>query len=98
MADPDRLYRFLDPGQIETLDRLKRDAEAAEPPPPKGVGLYGVSVSSVARRPAPSASWAEATANFDVQKTGQSPTHYTVVLPRPIDQDVVDLFNQVFHW
>jgi hypothetical protein len=98
MATPDRLYRFLDPGQIETLDRLKRAAELAEQPPPKGVGLYGVSVSSVARRPAPSASWAEATANFDVQKTGNSPTHYTVMLPKPVDQDAVDLFNRVFHW
>jgi hypothetical protein len=33
---------------------------------------------------------------FPVHKTGAKPDHYTVELPKPITQEVVDLFNKVF--
>jgi hypothetical protein len=76
------------------VDELAAQAAAAEANP--DIGVHGVSVSAVAKYPAPSASWDEVTAHFPVIKTGRSPTHWTVVLPKPVGKEDADRFNRIF--
>ena len=33
---------------------------------------------------------------YPVQQTGADPLHHTLILPRPVTQRVVDLFNDLF--
>ena len=86
-----RLYRFGWP--VESLQKLADDAARAEK---SSIGLHGVSVMSKAKHPAPSALMSEVQRFFPVQKTGENPFHYTVILPKPLTQADADRFNLLF--
>ena len=88
---PDRLFRFgLDP---ETIEELALQAAAAEN---RGFP-HGVSAFSRSDRPdSVSASAAEIEEKFALHKTGANPFHYTIELPKPVTQEVADLFNGLF--
>ncbi len=90
------LYRR---GAHDTEGLLRRDAQAAEKA--QGVQIHGVSVStSPAARAGQvvrcaSCSSVEA-AGFKVTQTGHDPNHHTAELPKPITQDVVRTWNELF--
>ena len=91
-AQPDEvLTRF---GQAaESAQKLAADAARAE----AVLGIHGVSVTARApRRPAPSARRSDVEKHFRVHNTGQDPLHRTVELPKPVTQEVADLFNRLF--
>jgi hypothetical protein len=86
-----RLYRF---GlSRETAALLGEQAARAE-----ALGLpHGVSVfSRTNREDAVSAALADVERHFTVHQTGKSSYHYTVELPKPVTQNVADLFNGIF--
>ena len=61
------------------------------------VGVHGVSVTArTPKRPAPSAPRSIVEKHFRVHNTGSDPYHRTVELPRPVTQEVADLFNRLF--
>jgi hypothetical protein len=79
--------------QTETVEKRAGDAAKAE-----GVlGIHGVSVTAqTPRRPAPSALRSIVTRHFPVHNTGVDPLHRTIELPKPVTQEVADLFNRLF--
>jgi hypothetical protein len=88
---PPRLYRF---GLgSESAEKLGADAAAAV-----AIGFpHGVSTFSRSNRPdAASAPRSQVEEFFRVVKTGRSPFHYTVVLPRPVTTETADTFNRLF--
>ncbi len=85
------LTRFGD--EPETAEKLAEDAARAE----AALGIHGVSVTArLPRRPAPSAPRSIVEQHFGVHNTGKDPLHRTVELPKPVTQEVADLFNQLF--
>jgi hypothetical protein len=78
---------------VESADKLGQDAARAE-----GVlGIHGVSVTArPPKRPAPSALRSIVEKHFRVHNTGSDPLHRTVELPKPVTQEVADLFNRLF--
>ncbi len=89
-------YRRGDYDSKSTLTRQASEAEAAE-----NIGIHGVSVSlSSAARPGQvvrSATEQELRdAGLPVRQTGRDPNHHTVQLPRPITNDVVNMWNNLF--
>jgi hypothetical protein len=42
------------------------------------------------------AEFGDAAKVFPIAKTGTNPSRYTVVLPKPVTQEVADLFNSIF--
>lgn len=78
----------------ETMARFANDAAAAE----SQIGIHGVSV--ILRKPPAGprleAIVRDARANFRITQTGRNKFHYTVELPKPVTQAVVDKFNSVF--
>jgi len=86
-----KLIRY---GSPDTAEKLAVDAARAE----ATIGYHGV--SAMLRNP-PSfphgqADVAEAAKFFQIAKTGTNPSHYTVILPKPVTQEVADLFNSIF--
>lgn len=85
-----KLVRY---GSPDSAQKLADDAAAAE----KVLGHHGV--STVLRKPPDfphgQADFDAVAAVFPVVKTGGR-GHYTVVLPKPVTQEVADLFNSVF--
>ena len=90
MAD-EVLTRF---GQApESAQKLAEDAARAE----AVLGIHGVSVTArTPKYPAPSAIRSVVEAYFPVHNTGNDPMHRTVELPKPVTQEVADLFNRLF--
>jgi hypothetical protein len=85
------LIRFGD--APESAQKLAGDAAKAE-----GVlGIHGVSATArTPRYPAPSAKRSDVEKHFSVHNTGTDPFHRTVELPKPVTQEVADLFNRLF--
>jgi hypothetical protein len=78
---------------IESAQKLAEDAARAE----GVIGIHGVSVTARApKRPAPSALRSIVEQHFPVHNTGNDPCHRTVELPKPVTQEVADLFNRLF--
>jgi len=90
MAD-ETLTRFG--AAYESAEKLASDASRAE-----GVlGIHGVSVTArTPRRPAPSAARSLVEQHFPVHNTGSDPLHRTVELPKPVTEEVAELFNRLF--
>lgn len=87
-----KLYRFG--AAPETREKLAADAARAE----GALRIHGVSTTSQvnpARGVPPSAEVENIERHFRVHKTA-GPHHYTVELPKPVTQDVADLFNLIF--
>lgn len=84
------LYRFG--FKRESAIELARQAAKAE----SLIGIHGVSARSKASFPAPSAPRLEIEKNFPVHKTGKDPCHYTIELPKPVAEDVAEIFNNLF--
>jgi len=92
------LVRFIPKDSTgETAAKLAEDAARAET---KGFG-HGVStmlkdkISGSDKRNL-SALYEDAAKVFNIRKTGSNPKHYTVDVPKPVTQEVADLFNSVF--
>jgi hypothetical protein len=89
--EPNRLFRC---GLAwESRERLAEQAAVA-----KHHGLpHGVSVfSRSSRDDAVSADRMKVTEVFAVHKTAKNPYHFTVELPEPVTDSVVDTFNRLF--
>lgn len=86
-----RLYRF---GLVwEPVAKLSADAIAAVSAGyPHGISTFAIST----RADAMSAIRSDVERHFTVMQTGRNPLHHTVVLPRPITDDVAELVNQLF--
>ena len=86
-----KLVRF---GSPDTAEKLAADAAKAE----AILGHHGV--SAMLRNPPGfphgEAEFGEAAKAFQIVKTGKDRAHYTVVLPKPVTQEVADLFNSIF--
>jgi hypothetical protein len=86
-----KLVRY---GGPDTAERLAADAAKAE----STIGYHGV--SAMLRNPPGfphgQADFGEAAKVFPIIKTGTNPSHYTVILPKPVTQEVADLFNSIF--
>jgi len=79
----------------ESAVRLARKAADAE----RVLGIHGVSVTAgVPRGPASTASRRSVEEHFRVHDTPtrSDPLHRTVELPKPVTQDVAELFNRLF--
>lgn len=79
----------------ETLEHLRARAETAE----QTIGYYGVTVWAWASCPEgsiPRASLSVVTRFFRVEQTTDDPFHYTIVFRKPLTQEQVDTFNEVF--
>jgi hypothetical protein len=77
----------------ESAQKLADDAARAE----AVIGIHGVSVTArPPKRPAPSAPRSEVEKHFPVHNTGKDPLHRTIELPKPVTQEVADLFNRLF--
>jgi hypothetical protein len=78
---------------VESAEKLAEDAAKAE----DVLGIHGVSVTArPPKRPAPSALRSVVEKHVRVHNTGSDPLHRTVELPKPVTQEVADLFNQLF--
>jgi hypothetical protein len=81
----------------ETAEQLAEQAAKAEAAGfPHGVSTRlkdRVSGSDKAHRSAPKSLVEEV---FDVQQTGKDPLHHTVVLPKPVTENIADEFNKKF--
>ena len=91
MGGGKRLIRY---GSPDSLEKLAADAAAGE----AKMGHHGV--SAMLRKP-PSfpygqADFDEVARFFKIIQTGDNKSHYTVILPKPVTQEVADLFNSVF--
>jgi hypothetical protein len=86
-----KLVRY---GSPDTAAKLAADAAAAE----AKLGHHGVSamLRNPPKFPHGQADFGEAAKVFQIIKTGDNPSHYTVILPKPVTQEVADLFNSVF--
>jgi hypothetical protein len=85
------LTRFGD--ALESAEKLAADSARAE----EVIGIHGVSVTArKPRRPAPSAARSQVEQHFPVHNTGSDPLHRTVELPKPVTEEVTQLFNQLF--
>jgi hypothetical protein len=79
----------------ESARRLARKAAEAE----RWLGIHGVSVTAgPPRHPASQAARDEVENHFPVHDTPTraDPLHRTVELPKPVTQEVADLFNRLF--
>jgi hypothetical protein len=77
----------------ESAQKLAEDAARAE----AVLGIHGVSVTArTPKRPAPSALRSVVEQHFRVHNTSNDPLHRTVELPKPVTQEVADLFNRLF--
>ena len=79
----------------ESAARLARKAAEAE----RVIGIHGVSVTAgTPIGPASAAARSTLEEHFPVHETPTraDPWHRTVELPKPVTQDVADLFNQLF--
>jgi hypothetical protein len=86
------LYRYRN--GAETATRLARGAADAE----AKIGVHGVSVTTnpVTGRACGVACRDAVERVFPVVKTGADPSHFTVVLPKPVTKEVAEQFNQLF--
>ena len=86
-----KLVRY---GSPDTAEKLAADAARAE----ATIGYHGV--SAMLRKPPNfphgQADFGEAAKVFQIIKTGRDPSHYTIILPKPVTQEVADLFNSIF--
>jgi RHS repeat-associated protein len=81
----------------ESADDLAKDAARAEAYGlPHGVSTKRVDRVSGSDKAHRSASQADVEQHFVVEQTGNKPNHYTVHLPKPVTQQVADLFNSLF--
>jgi hypothetical protein len=88
---PEILTRFGD--AAESAQKLGDDARHAE----AAIGIHGVSVTArKPKRTAPSALRSDVEKHFRVHNTGNDPLHRTIELPKPVTQEVADLFNRLF--
>ncbi|HKI37453.1 MAG TPA: hypothetical protein VKA46_36700 [Gemmataceae bacterium] len=79
----------------ESAARLGRKAAEAE----QAIGIHGVSTTAgIPTAPASAASRADVEKRFRVHDTPSraDPLHRTVELPKPVTQEVADLFNRLF--
>ena len=77
----------------ESVQKLADDSAKAE----KVLGIHGVSVTArTPRWTAPAAKRSDVEKYFSVHNTGNDPLHRTVELPKPVTQEVADLFNRLF--
>ena len=86
------LFRFGT--KAESAEQLAAQAAKAE-----AAGLpHGVSTTTRAptKTAASSAARAAVEEHFPVQQTGGDPAHHTVGLPKPVTQQVADVFNKLF--
>ena len=90
-AGQKKLVRY---GSPDTAEKLAADAARAE----TTIGYHGVSamLRNLPAFPHGQADFGEAAKVFPIVKTGKDPSHYTVILPRPVTQEVADLFNSTF--
>ncbi len=79
----------------ESAARLARKAAEAE----AFLGIHGVSVTAgIPIGPASEADRSDVEHHFPVRETPSraDSLHRTIELPKPVDQDVADLFNRIF--
>jgi hypothetical protein len=92
VSDPsDTLTRYgRDP---ETAEELARQAAAAE----SAIGIHGVSTRLNTARRGKKALLADVESAFPgTRQSGNDPQHFTVVLPKPVTQEIADQFNELF--
>lgn len=87
------LFRFGK--QAETVEKLAIDAAREEA---RGFG-HGVSTTTrrPTRTPASAANREAVEAEFRVHQTGADKAHHTVILPKPVTQEIANLFNRLFN-
>ena len=87
-----RLFRFGT--ESESVEKLATGAANAE----RAGYPHGVSVTTrvPTQTTASSAAREVVEQHFPVVRTGSTPGHHTVVLPKPITQEIADLFNRLF--
>ena len=78
-----------------TLEKLSADAARAEQSA-KVDNLHGVSAMANSMKAGGTALRSAVEKSFQVANTGRNPDHRTIVLPKPITQQVVDTFNKLF--
>jgi hypothetical protein len=87
---PKTLTRFGK--DFESREKLAADAAKAQ-----ANGFpHGVSAIGDATKSGSVANYEDVANNFNVIKTGNNPSHYTIELPNPVTDDVTDTFNKVF--
>jgi len=76
-----------------TLEKLSGDAAKAE----EKIGVHGVSATAKPNPKLPGGTAAKSTVEsaFKVTKTG-GPNHFTIVLPKPVTDAIVQIFNSLF--
>ena len=94
VLQPQRGKKLVRYGSPDTAEKLAADAAKAE----ANIGYHGVSamLRNPPRFPHRQAEFGEAANVFRIVKTGKDPSHYTVILPKPVTQEVADLFNSIF--
>ncbi len=88
------LTRFGEASE-QTLERLTAEAAKAETKAQVDF-THGVSTMANSVKAGGKALMSAVQEYFEVKKTGNNPNHYTVVLPKPVTQEVVDFFQKVF--
>ncbi|MGO9665463.1 MAG: RHS repeat domain-containing protein [Polyangia bacterium] len=88
------LTRFGEASE-HTVERLTTEAAKAETKAQVDF-THGVSTMANSVKAGGKALMSAVQEYFEVKKTGSNPNHYTVVLPKPVTQQVVDLFKKVF--
>ena len=80
----------------ETVERLAQQAANAEANGfPHGVSTRATSTAVKGQR---NALRSEVEEQFPVQQNGNDKRHHTVILPKPVTQQVADTFNQLFQY
>jgi hypothetical protein len=85
--------RSLSASAISQLAKLAGDAAKAE----EKIGIHGVSTTAKPnpRLPGGTAAKSNVESAFKVTKTG-GPGHFTVELPKPVTNAIVQIFNSIF--
>jgi hypothetical protein len=86
------LVRF---GPPDDKERLKSQSAAAEKNPDFGHGVSTKMKRKVGGNER-AALLSDVAKVFKVKKTGKDPTHYTVILPKPVNEEVTKKFNELF--
>jgi RHS repeat-associated protein len=89
------LVRFGD--EAESVEKLASDAAKAEKNGfPHGVSTKQVDKVAGSDKVHKSAEQSEVEKVFTVEQTGSKKSHHTVILPKPVTQEIADLFNSLF--
>ena len=81
-----------------TPEQLAEQAAAAAANPAYGVHGVSVILRNPPKGPHGQAAFEEAMKQFGIRQTGPNKSHYTVIIPENVTQEVADKFNALFNW